>query len=157
MQVTFYSNTSDNKVVNKSLTTIKTVDCEAYKGFTVENPVMIVARDDSLLNVNYMYIPKLHRYYYCTVTIMNGRKMSVTGHVDVLKSFFTAASQSPCIADRCSDSRYYNKDITDDMILQKLQTTTTFTNMVQTVNPFSWGPGTRNYVLTLKGVEDSNE
>lgn len=161
MQVTFYNMSSSLEVVNKTKTTIKSVDCEAYEGFTEEDPIMIVARDDSLLSANYMYISSTNRYYFCKVRILNGRKMSITGHTDVISTFYDNYKNCPCIIDRTSDTSLYNKDITDDLILQNLQTTMTEVNLNTETNvssPFNYNPESNNsrfIILTLKGRSET--
>ena len=51
------------------------------------HPVLILRRDDALLNCNYVYIPKFERYYFATIEIQKGNQMIASCDVDALESW----------------------------------------------------------------------
>lgn len=87
MDATFYTNTSAENVLNKSLNEIKSVKYQVYEPFNILHPVLILKRDDALLNCNYVYIPKFERYYFATIEIQKGNQMIASCDVDALESW----------------------------------------------------------------------
>lgn len=87
MEVIFYYNASDDRVINKTL-----VGGESFIG-TPQNDVDIMTpvirfENDGILRFNYAYIPELQRYY--TVNSINAFRegiWDVSFSVDVLMSF----------------------------------------------------------------------
>ena len=92
MTITLYQNKSDITEVSKSLTTIHTYSNGTLRdGTSIVDPTILIEAENIPEDlVNYMYIPKFNRYYF-VYTIDNVRKnlWSITGHVDVLRSFRT--------------------------------------------------------------------
>lgn len=101
LSVYLYTNTSDKRVVAKSLTNQITKSCKLKGDCSILNPVLILtgdAGDYSL--VNYMYIPDFHRYYFCTVRALTGGLLEVTGEVDVLSSAWPYIANEEAVIDR---------------------------------------------------------
>lgn len=86
---TFYINSSAENVLNKSLTEIKEVKYQVWEPFDILHPTLTVRRDDSLLDCNYVYIPKFNRYYFATVQVQKGNEMIVSCDIDPLESWKT--------------------------------------------------------------------
>lgn len=145
MTATLYNNTSNNNVVHKSLTTVATVNIDATDGFTVENGTFRMKRNDAYLNVNYMYVPDLHRYFYIQVEIENGAFMLINAKSDPLSSFWDSYKNSQCIAYRSSNK--YNIELEDDRIMKELKPTIIYRKMGAAFTPSN----VNNYVLTLSG------
>lgn len=100
MQITLYTNNSENIRVNKNLTLVANVDCVFKEDSSIENPELVLKYDaDILSNVNYMYVPKFGRFYYCYLTSMTGGRIGVQGEVDVLMSFKDTLLTMPVILD----------------------------------------------------------
>lgn len=87
MEVIFYYNASDDRVINKTL-----VGGEQFVGvpradIDVMAPV-IRFENDGILQYNYAYIPELQRYYVIdSITAFREGVWDVTMSVDVLMSF----------------------------------------------------------------------
>lgn len=78
----------DTRKINKTVTTIKTINALPTEPTNILTPVIIAERDSDIINANYMYIPELNRYYYITaITLIQGNRVSITGKVDVLKTY----------------------------------------------------------------------
>lgn len=145
MNASVYNNSSNNNVVHKSITKIKDVDLQVTDEFTVTDPIFTLARDDDYLTANYIYVPKLRRYYYATFKILDGGRMSCACHVDVLMSWWDGFKNSQCIAYRSSNR--YNINLEDDRIVKALKPTIIYRKMGAAFTPSN----VNNYVLTLSG------
>ena len=151
MNVTLYNNASPNNAVNKILTTIgSTLTVDANRPIDVMNPEIVIAYNVSFIGANYMYIPKFGRYYFINnIEIENGNIMNISGHVDVLKSFWNSFKNSSCIAGR-STSNY--DPYLDDPMVNILDTYRTETRKLNgTFTPSA--AGDNHYVLTIGGME----
>lgn len=113
MTATFYNNSSDNNVIDKSLSGIKAVSIVGFENSSIMKPTILLAYDAALFSANYMYIDSMGRYYYITdIEIIDGHRIRITGRVDVLMSFDVKSVQ--CIAARQSGA--YNLYIPDSEI-----------------------------------------
>lgn len=89
MNIDFYVNTDDKRVINKTLGVAKTLtNCQLINESSVINPIIEIDIDPTLYGYNYAYIAYFGRYYYITdITVIDGARMRVNLSVDVLKSF----------------------------------------------------------------------
>ena len=97
--VSFYNNSSDNNVLNKSIssTTSKTVMFK--EDVDMIEPVIILQNDSNVQNSNYMQM--LGRYYYITsIECLPGNLLRIKGRVDALMSYRDAIRQNTVIATR---------------------------------------------------------
>lgn len=87
--VSFYTNNSDNRYVNKILRNVKlNVQCQLKEGTSIYKPTVILNFDDSIYNANYMYIAETSRYYYISDIYVEKQRMYIsTSESDVLMSF----------------------------------------------------------------------
>lgn len=107
MNVIFYKNNSDKRVISKSLTGQTTVTgVSLYDSTSVTNPVLKMSSGASkIANFNYVYIADFGRYYYISdFTVENGYVL-ISCKVDVLMSYATEIKACDCIAKR-SESAY---------------------------------------------------
>lgn len=82
------NNSSDNNVVDKSITSVSTISCALKDPTEIIDPVLVIAGDIITSDINYVYIQAFERYYF----IRNKRQVNATHvevdlHVDVLMSF----------------------------------------------------------------------
>lgn len=105
MNVKFYHNYSDNKVVDKHLTQIgNTISSAVIKdNVSVTDPVFIL-KDFTNFNpatANYCYIDSLNRYYYITdIIILTPSVYEIHCHVDVLKTYASGIRNNTAIIAR---------------------------------------------------------
>lgn len=97
MDVTLYTNSSDKRYLNKSLTSYG-----SYSGLTIKDsmdiltPTFIIGNFGSVAAdimgfVNYCYIPNLSRYYYITdKKLLTGTRIQFTCLVDPLYTYRNA-------------------------------------------------------------------
>lgn len=87
MDVVFYYNTSDDRVINKVLVGGTTMSGQARDSVNIMNPV-VRFESNEVLKFNYAYIPELQRYYAITeITAAYDNLYDVSFAVDVLMSF----------------------------------------------------------------------
>lgn len=102
MEVIFYYNTSDIRVINKNIIEGETFTGEPVDDISIMQPV-IRFETDGVIRYNYAYIPELQRYY--TIVDKNAYRQGlfvVTFAVDVLMSFRRHILQLPVIVDKQS-------------------------------------------------------
>lgn len=89
MDIKFYQNVSDKRVINKTLNIeYALTGCELIEPSSAIDPEFIITRTPGLYQYNYVYIPYFSRYYYITDMIdVDGQQMKIKCHVDVLMSF----------------------------------------------------------------------
>lgn len=86
--VQMYYNNSDNNVVNKSLTSGSSFDCEFKNDSSVFDPVIIVSTSANLSRYNYFTIPHFNRRYFVTdIKVLRNNIWQISGHVDVLSTY----------------------------------------------------------------------
>lgn len=151
MNITLYNNASSNNTVHKSITAIgNTLTCNTNEPMDVMNPRISVNYNAAYLAANYMYIPEFGRYYYIeNIEIQNGNILYISGHVDVLMSFWNSFKNSPCIANRSSSN--YDEYIEDSMVNILDTYRTEVRKLSGEFTPTSGG--SNHYVLTIGGME----
>lgn len=147
MKITLYFNTSEPNRMNKTLTTIGSVDGTLRTQSSVIDPVIRVASGLNFSNVNYMYIDEFHRYYFINdiVSVRTGI-WEIYGHVDVLSTYSNIVSSLPCVIGR--NEYEYNLFLDDDRLLvntNRFVQTLKFPNSIPTIGS--------NYVITISGGE----
>ena len=65
MELNLYYNTSDNRTINKTLTSGLTISGNLREESSIINPIITI-KSDTLIRENYAYIPETQRYYYIT-------------------------------------------------------------------------------------------
>lgn len=149
--VKLYNNASDNRVVHKAITQIGTDrTCQITENCDVTNPRIILNMNAGDISANYMYIQDFNRYYYITgITILNGNQTEITGHCDVLMSFWNSFKNSQCTAGRSSSN--YDDYIDDPMVTIKETYRTESRRLSGEFTPTA--AGSNHYVLTIGGME----
>lgn len=101
MNVSFYTTSDPNYVVNKTITLQASFTCNLKDSTSVENPVILVTSASNPSGYNYMYIQEFGRYYYITdvVSVRNGL-WAISGHVDVLYTYRTSIKACSAIIKR---------------------------------------------------------
>lgn len=148
MDVKFYYNTSDDRVINKRL--VETDEQNIFTGvprdeISVMNPV-IRFEDESVLRYNYAYIPSLQRYYSIVDrTAYRQGIWDITFAVDVLMSFRYDISNLVVVVDKQSMERNGNEYIDDGSLVSE-------NVMFQTLYDFPGGFNeTGEYILITAG------
>ena len=87
MEIQLFNNKSENRVMGKTITLLNSVDCVIKDMNEVLYPEITLAYSEDITRVNYVYIPKFNRYYFCEVVVLTGNRYQLNCRVDVLESF----------------------------------------------------------------------
>lgn len=102
MEVQFFYNYSDSRVINKNIEAGETFSGTARDEANVMTPV-ITFDTDEVLRYNYAYIPQFQRYYNLVdKTVYRQGLFTVAFAVDVLMSFRGHILQLPAVVDKQS-------------------------------------------------------
>ena len=109
---TLYTNSSENNVLDKSLSYV-TSDTLVFKGdVDMRDPVIIFETSSDLTGVNYMQIND--KYYYVVVECTTGGRYKIKGHIDVLMTYKDAIRSNTGLIRRNVGS--YNRFLADDRV-----------------------------------------
>lgn len=144
MNVTFYQNSSDPLVANKTISAIGSANCEVKHERGVLEPSVIISKQAAgdFANINYMYISGLHRYYYAKVAELPAGMLEITGNVDVLMSYNSGIKNITCTIIR--QENLYNKYYQDTMCPVRATKTLTY----KTVGTL---PNVKTNIITVDG------
>lgn len=102
MEVQFFYNYSDSRVINKNIEAGETFSGTARDEANVMTPV-ITFDTDEVLRYNYAYIPQFQRYYNLVdKTVYRQGLFTIAFAVDVLMSFRGHILQLPAVVDKQS-------------------------------------------------------
>ena len=143
MEIDLYINSSDNIVVNKSLSSKTEMQCNLKDEGTIRSLTVDVAGAESVLNFNYAYIPAFNRYYYINnITIYRQGYYRLSLSVDVLMSFKSQFLNCKAIINRQQNE--WNQYLEDGQLL-------TYADTVTVTKKFPVEINEANYVLTVAG------
>ena len=117
MEVQFYYNNSDSRVLNKTLVEGDLFEGQARDETDVLSPVIMFDTPD-ILRYNYAYIPMFQRYYYINnINAYREGMWSVEFSVDVLMSFRADIERLAVVVDKQSDIENGNQYIDDSSLV----------------------------------------
>ena len=117
MEVIFYYNMSDSRVMNKTLITGETFEGIPVDEVDVMSPILRFEKEE-ILRYNYAYIPELQRYYSVSKrTCVRESIWDVIFAVDVLMSFRGDIAQLAVIVDKQSMDNNGNEYIDDGSLV----------------------------------------
>ena len=114
MEIKLYKNLSENNVIGKTLTQIKSVEANLKNDVSVINPTLILNYTANILDSNYCFIPKFNRYYFIDEIVpITGDRCIVKCRVDVLESFKEDIKSLTVILDKTQSIYKSNKYLDD--------------------------------------------
>lgn len=145
MEVRFYYNQSDDRVINKNLVAGSVLNGVPRDEISIMNPI-IRFEDDTIIRYNYAYIPELRRYYNIVDrTAYRQGVWDITFAVDVLMSFRLDIMDLHVIVDKQSMAAVGDEYIDDGSLV-------TENVMFETVYEFPAGfNDTGEYILITAG------
>ena len=139
MEVNFYYNQSDSRVINKILLPGENFEGQARDIVDVMSPVVLFDTPE-VLRYNYAYIPELQRYYdVVNRTCFREGLWEVTFQVDVLMSFRGDINQLNVVVDKQSMLANGNEYIDDSSLVAEnvmFQTVYNFPNGFNSTGEF---------------------
>lgn len=131
MEVQFFYNTSDARVINKNLIAGDVFEGQARDEVDIMGPIILFDTDE-VMRYNYAYIPELQRYYSIVDRNMYRDGLcEVSFSVDVLMSFRADINQLNVIVDKQSMLEHGNEYIDDSSLVAEnvmFQTVYNFTD-----------------------------
>ena len=114
MEIKLYKNLSENNVIGKTLTQIKSVEANLKNDVSIINPTLILNYTANILDSNYCFIPKFNRYYFIDEIVpITGDRCIVKCRVDVLESFKEDIKSLTVILDKTQSIYKSNKYLDD--------------------------------------------
>ena len=99
--ITFMNNQEELNKISKRPATVMTLSGHLREETDIVNPVINIEYSGTLTNVNYMWIPEFHRYYFITkIESVRTGLWRVYAHCDVLKTYSEAILGTPCVVAR---------------------------------------------------------
>lgn len=145
MEVQFYYNKSDDRVINKTLITGDSFEGQARDEVNIMTPI-VRFDNQQVIRYNYAYIPELQRYYTVSdINVYREGLYDVSFKVDVLMSFRDHILQLPVIVDKQSMGENGDEYIDDGSLVMD-------NNMFTTVYNFPSGfNSTPEFILITAG------
>ena len=124
MNLTLYYNSSERKVIGKSLQNLGNVAGILKGDASITSPVFILQSNNNYLSgVNYLYWQETGRYYYIDdIELMTGGRMVFYCSVDVLESFKTQIKAQTAIVDKQESINETNLYLNDGSFVDTEQT-----------------------------------
>ena len=85
MDITLYHNSSNNKTVNKALSSATNISGHLHTTTNIEYPNLVLS--GIYTEFNYCYIPTWRRYYFIEDIIINGNTTLIKCSIDVLYTY----------------------------------------------------------------------
>ena len=142
------NNQEELNKISKNPSAVMTLSGELREESSIIDPVIVIEYDGTLTNVNYMYIPEFHRYYFITkIDSVRTKLWRVCGHCDVLKTYAQGILGCDCVVAR--NQNRFNLYLNDAYFK-------VYSNpRVQVLN-FPQKFSGESYVLALKGCQHYN-
>lgn len=142
------NNQEELNKISKNPATVMTLSGALREESSIIDPVIIIEYNGTLTNVNYMYIPEFHRYYFITkIDSVRTNLWRVCGHCDVLKTYAQGILGCDCVVAR--NQNKFNLYLNDDYFK-------VYSNpRVQVLN-FPQKFSGESYVLVMKGCQYIN-
>ena len=147
--IIFYNNTSENNVLDKSITEAFTKTGSLRNETSILQPSIMIEGEASDFppSVNYMYIADFGRYYYIEdVTTLRNNVIMVSGRVDVLMTYATQIRS--CVAIIKRNAEDWNLYINDGSLMS-------YANDYVNSQNFPHGFDTNSLILTVLGSGSS--
>lgn len=98
---TLYTTSDDNRVVNKTLSQIASVNLHPLKGVSLLSPNFTIDYNAAYLSANYIYVTTFGHYYYINdITISTAHTMILHCTCDFLMSWKNYFANIPCVVVR---------------------------------------------------------
>lgn len=147
--ITLMNNQQELNKITKSPASVMTLNGTLREQTDLVDPQINVEYEGTLTNVNYMYIPEFHRYYFITkIESVRTNLWRIYAHCDVLKTYAEGILGTEAVISRSESS--YNLFLSDSAFKvysnPRLQ-------VINFPNKFSGD----EYVLVMKGCQAVTE
>lgn len=112
MQIELYNSTQDKRTVNKTLTSVGTVDGVQFDRIGSKQIVLMI-NQAQLPHFNYVYVSSTGRYYYVDTIEYTHKGFEVTCSVDVLMTYREQIKQLQATLIYGTGNEYYSGNDTE--------------------------------------------
>lgn len=112
MQIELYNSTQDKRTVDKTLTSVGSVEGAQFSGVGSKQIVLLI-NQAQLPNFNYVYVPSTGRYYFVDTIEYTHKGFEVTCTVDVLMTYREQIKQLQATLIYSTGNDYYSGNDTD--------------------------------------------
>lgn len=112
MQIVLYNSTQDKRTVNKTLTTVGTVDGALYDSVGSKQ-IDLLIQQSQLPNFNYVYVSSTGRYYFVDTIEYTHKGFKVSCTVDVLMTYREQIKQLQATLIYGTGNDYYSGNDTE--------------------------------------------
>lgn len=119
MIIKLYKSPGDRNIINRTKTLLKEMQTiETTDTVDIENPEILIDRDDTVIGFDYAEIPKFKRFYFLnSFQIVNGNQFRLYLESDPLESFKSSILNSQAVARRSTNRG--NPEIEDPLVVFK--------------------------------------
>ena len=143
--ITFMNNQEELNKITKRPSSVMTLTGHLREETDIVNPVINIEYSGTLTNVNYMWIPEFHRYYFITkIESVRTGLWRVYAHCDVLKTYAEGILGTPCVVAR--NEKQYNLMLNDSYFKVYANPRLQIANFPNKFSGYS-------YVLVMKGCQ----
>lgn len=144
ISVTLYKNESPKNAINKNLTNLGVLNVNFKDNADLSNIILIVERNNYVLNCNYVYLSTLNKYYFITdKKILRNMIVELKGEIDLLMTYKNEIKVCTGIVKRQQNE--YNLDLNDGSLK-------VYQNPHIITKPFPSGFTGSSYVLAVAGA-----
>ena len=112
MPITIYNNSSDKRVIGKSIAQVASKPYVLLDDCSIISPSVILSYDSTVLTANYAYIAEFNRYYFIdNITVLSAERLLLEMSIDVLETYKTQIKTLTCIVKR--NTNVFNKYLDD--------------------------------------------
>lgn len=149
MTLNLYVCYDDERVVNKTLTSIYTLNGTLRDECSVMSPNITIETTSVITQFNYAYIPEFNRYYYITnITAITDKLFELSLKCDVLMSFKNQLKNCYAVIER---QETLNNNYIADNEYNKVEYETVGTFLFS--NNYEFEPADKSIILTVAGKE----
>ena len=148
MILTLYYNSSERRVIGKSLQSVGVVTGVLKGDTSILNPTFILETNNNYLSdINYLYWQEAGRYYFIDdILLMTGGRTALVCTVDVLESFKDGIKGQTAVIDKQESRTTTNLYINDGSFIDTEQT---FNEIINFSNGFN---DTGEFILINAGA-----
>lgn len=112
MQIELYNSTQDKRTVDKTLTSVGTVEGAQFSTVGCKQIILLI-NQTQLPNFNYVYVASTGRYYFVDTIEYTHKGLEVTCTVDVLMTYKEQLKQLQATLIYSTDNNYYSGNDTE--------------------------------------------
>lgn len=157
LKATLYYNKSDKRYLNKEIEQIgNEMDITLIEPISIINPTFILSNASRVREANYIFVPKVGRYYYIEDYIFEYDRIIINCKVDVLMSFRSQIVEEEIIIERSSYKSKQNFYLPDNEVKEYAYPYTEV-HKLKCISNNGFDQKNNYYILALSGAVPSTQ